>query len=78
MYQQSEVTRLRQQIAAECQAMNQALYGFVSGAAAHSFIVARLNRVGACCTQLEKHVGAQEATRILCELYDAAIGDPGH
>lgn len=76
MYQQSEVMRLREQISAECQAMNQALYGLVSGVAVHSFIVARLNRVGACCNQLEKHVGEREATRILCELYDAAIRDP--
>ncbi len=73
MYQQSEVMRLREQITAECQAMNQALYGFSSGNAAHNFIVARLNRVGACCNQLEEYVGEQEATRILCELYDKAM-----
>ncbi len=73
MYQQSEVMRLRAQITAECQAMHQALYGFASGAAAHSFIVARLNHVGACCNQLEEYVGEQEATRILYEAYDKAM-----
>ena len=73
MYQQSEVTRLREQIATECQAMNQALYGFASGVAAHNFILARLHRVDMCWHQLEEHVGEQEATRMLCELYDEAM-----
>ena len=73
MYQRSEVSRLREQIATECQAMNQALYGFASGVAAHNFIVARLQRVDVCWHQLEEHVGEQEATRMLCELYDEAM-----
>jgi len=73
MYQQSEIVRLREQISAECHAMNQALYGFASGIAAHNFIVARLNCVGVCCNQLEEYVGEQEATRILCEAYEEAM-----
>jgi len=70
MYQQSEVMRLREQIAAECRAMKLAVYGFASGAASHKFIVARLQRVDLCCNELEEYIGEQEATRVLCELYD--------
>ncbi|MBV9259707.1 MAG: hypothetical protein JO215_16980 [Ktedonobacteraceae bacterium] len=73
MYQQSEVLRLREQIATECMAMNQALYGFASGSAVHSFIIARMDRLGTCRNQLEECVGEQEATRILYELYDEAM-----
>ena len=73
MYQQSEVVRLREQIAAECEAMNQALYGFASGSAAHTFIAARLHRVDVCYHQLEEYVGEQEAIHMVCELYDKAM-----
>ena len=73
MYQQSEIMRLREQIAAECQAMNLALYGFASGTAAHNFITARLHRVDMCWHELEEYVGEQEATHIVCELYDKAM-----
>jgi hypothetical protein len=70
MSSQSEVARLLEQIAAECEAMKLALYGFASGTAAHSFIDARMHRVDQCCGQLEEHVGEKEMTRMLCELYD--------
>jgi hypothetical protein len=50
--------------------MKLALYGLASGTAAHSFIDASMHRVDQCCGQLEEHVGEQEMTRMLCELYD--------
>lgn len=69
----SEIARLRDQIEAECQAMKQDMTGLASGTAAHSFISARLRRIDTCCHQLEHYVGEQEATRLVCELYDQVM-----
>ena len=73
MSSQSEVARLLEQIAAECEAMKLAMSGLSSGTAAHSFIDARMHRVDQCCNQLEEHVGEKEMTRMLCELYDEVM-----
>lgn len=67
---QSEIAQLRQQIAAEYVAMRFAISGLSQGMSSHEFIRARFKNVGACCDRLERHVGEQEATAIMCELYN--------
>lgn len=65
----SEIAQLRRQIAAEYAAMRFAISGLSQGMASHDFIRARFKNVGTCCDRLETHVGEQEATTIMCELY---------
>lgn len=67
---QSEIARLRKQIADEYTAMRLGIAGLSKGAASHEFIRARFKNVGACCDRLEAHIGEQEATHIMCELYN--------
>ncbi len=68
---QSEVAQLRMQIEAEHQACIAALIGINSGTAQHEFIQARLQRMDTYHAQLKEIVGEDEATGILCEVFDA-------
>ncbi len=70
---QSEVARLREQIEAEYLAMRFGLSGLAKGMATHQFIHARFKNIGTCCDRLETHVGEQEATRIISELYNEVM-----
>ena len=62
---QSEVARLRQQIADEYTAAQRALNGLAFGTSKHRFITAKMERIGACHQQLQTLVGEQEATRMM-------------
>ena len=69
---QSEVARIRAQIEAECEGMRRGLYGFAI-TAQHQFIHARYERLGQLQDELAAHVGEQEATRQVVELYINAL-----
>lgn len=71
---QSEVAQLRQRIVEEYEAMKQGLSGLALGTAQHAFIDARMKRVDLYCDQLAHHVGEQEATQTISELYVQVIG----
>lgn len=70
MNNQSEVARLRQRIADECQASWQALHGLSSGSAKHEFIRARFRHMEECHGSLRELVGEEQATDALCEVWD--------
>jgi hypothetical protein len=73
---QSEVVRLRRQIELECEAMRLALYGYAA-VASHESINHRYDALAVHQTELEKYVGKEEATRIIYETYEKAIGKDG-
>ncbi len=64
---QSEVARLRQQIALEYEAAQRGLYSFAEGTSQHAFITARLENIAACHDALKVLVGEQEAIKIVAE-----------
>jgi len=64
---QSEVRLLLQQITAEYEAAQNALYAPSLGAARHSFINERLERMSTYHEQLSCGIGQDEAARLLCE-----------
>jgi hypothetical protein len=66
---QSEIARLRQQLAAECNAGWQALYGLASGVARHEVITARFRSMERTLQQLSELVGEDQATEALYEIY---------
>lgn len=66
----SEVARLRQQIALECRAGWAALHALNSGTAQHQFISARFKHMGKCHERLTELLGEDQATDILCEEFD--------
>ncbi len=68
----SEVARLRERVKLEYEAMMRGLNGFAEGTAMHEFISARMARVGNYHEELVKEIGEDEATRIICELYNQA------
>lgn len=72
--QQSEVAQLRQKIVEEYEAMKQGLSGLALGTAKHAFIDARMKRVDVYCDELAQHIGEQEATQTISELYVQVIG----
>ena len=73
----SEVARLRRRIAEECEASWWALYGLASGMAQHEFIRARFRRMEDYHTRLSAIVGEEEATTILCEVYNGQASEQG-
>lgn len=68
----SEVAHLREQVELEYEAMMRGLSGFAEGSAIHEFISARMARIEDYHDELVKEVGENEATRIICELYNKA------
>lgn len=70
MKEQSELARLRQRIALECQASWAALYALNSGTAQHRFITARFEQMGKYHERLTQLVGETQATEILCEAFN--------
>lgn len=42
----SEVARIREEIELQLEAMQRGMYGYASGSARHSFIRARMDRIG--------------------------------
>jgi hypothetical protein len=71
---QSEIAQLRQRITEEYEAMKRGLTGLASGSAKHAFIAARMRHVDDYYGQLAQHIGVQEATQAVCELYIEVIG----
>ncbi len=69
----SEVARIRQQIEEECEAMRLAMYGYAA-VASHRVIENRYNRLGKRQEELEQHVGKDEATAIVVEIYTKVVG----
>jgi len=69
----SEVARLREQIERECQAMQQAMYGYAE-VAKHQIINYRYNVIGKYRDRLETLVGEEAATTIVVEVYNKVIG----
>lgn len=65
----SEIVQLRQQIELEMDAMQRAMNGFAQGTARHTFIHARMERIGACQDTLAHHIGPTAAGQIVCNLY---------
>ncbi len=65
----SEVARLREQIAAEIEAMHRGFKSFAVGTARHEFIRARMERIGGHQDQLAEHLGPKDAATFVCELY---------
>ncbi len=65
---ESEVARIRQQIAEEYQAAQAGLTGLASGVSRHQFITARMERLGQSFEQLSELVGSrQEAMKEVVE-----------
>ena len=69
MTNKSEVAQLRQQIALELDAMRRGLLGISTGSARHTFIHARMERIGVCQDTLANSIGEQAATQIVCAVY---------
>jgi hypothetical protein len=65
----SEVARLRQQIALELDAMRSGLFGISTGTARHTFIHARMERIGACQDTLAHEIGETAASQVVCSMY---------
>lgn len=67
---QSEVARLRAQIEQEYAACVWALSGLAAGLAQHHFIQCRFRQMDRTHRSLTKLLGEEEATTILCEVFD--------
>ena len=65
----SEIAQLRQQIEMELASMQHGLSGFASGNARHTFIHARMERLGACQDMLAQYLGEHAATQMICQMY---------
>jgi hypothetical protein len=64
----SEIARIRQQIADEYQAAQLGLYGLAAGTSRHQFITARMERMGEAFTRLTELVGSpQQAMQVVVE-----------
>ncbi len=65
----SEVAQLCKQIELEFDAMQRGMAGLALGTASHTFIRARMARVGACQSKLAHHIGNTAANHIIGEIY---------
>ncbi len=72
----SEVARLRQQIELESGAMKLAMNGFAT-VAKHEFITHKYDAIGTYQEQLSAHVGEQQATQIMVEIYTRVMEQEG-
>jgi hypothetical protein len=70
---QSEVAQLRQSIEQELQAMRQGLSGLAAGTARHTFIEAKMRRLGQYEDQLATHIGKEQAIIFSCQAYITAM-----
>lgn len=71
----SDIAAIRQQIALECEAMKQALWGYAA-VSKHEIIAHRFEALGKHQERLTASVGAQEAQRILYEAYEHVFDTP--
>ena len=72
--QKSEVARIREEIELQLEAMQRGMYGFARGTARHSFIRARMDRIGEYQHKLTDQIGEQNADQLLCTLYSEIGG----
>lgn len=68
--QQSEVARLRQQIALEYEAATRGLNGLALGTGQHLFITKRMENIAVYHETLKQMVGEQEASKVLVEVLE--------
>ena len=71
-HNQSEVARLRQQIALEYEAAQRGLTGLSQGTAQHAFITACMEQMGKLHEDLIVLVGREMAVQVLAETLEAA------
>ncbi len=64
---QSEVARLKEQIACEYQAAQAGLSGLAAGTSQHAFITAKIENIERCREQLSTLIGSEEAARLVNE-----------
>lgn len=69
----SEVALLRQSIQEEIEAMQRGFTSFAAGGSRHEFIRAQMARIGDQQDKLAAHVGEEDASTIVCELYIASV-----
>ena len=69
----SEVARIREEIELQLEAMQRGMHGFASGSARHSFIRARMDRIGECHHKLTDIIGEQDADELVSSLYSVSI-----
>lgn len=69
----SEIARLKQQIALECEAMKQAMDGFRT-TASHEIINHQYNSIGIIQEQLATLIGEDDSAQIMVEVYIQTIG----
>lgn len=68
MQGESEIVRLKAQIALEAEAGRRGMYGLASGVSRHDFITSRMERMGILHEQLGDLIGSGEATHYLLEI----------
>jgi hypothetical protein len=70
----SEVARIREEIELQLEALHRGMYGFASGTARHSFIRARMDRLGEYHHKLADQLGEKNADQIVSTLYTEIMG----
>ena len=70
----SEVARIREEIELQLEAMQRVMYGYASGTARHSFIRARMDRIGEYHHKLADRIGEQNADQLVSSLYSEIMG----
>ena len=78
MEQKSEVARLRTQIEQEYQASVWALTGLSSGSLQHAFITRRMQHMDIAYQGLARIIGEEQATEVLCEVFDGKREEVRH
>ncbi len=73
MEHKSEVTRIREQIDLECQAIRR-VFEEPAVVASHASIDARYRNLHGLTQELKPLVGEQEATSVLVEIYNDVVG----
>ena len=73
MENKSEVARLRERIERECEAIRR-VFEEPAIVASHASIEARYRNLQGLSEELKPHVGEQEATHILVEVYKEVVG----
>jgi hypothetical protein len=71
----SEVAQLQQQISLEYEAAQRGLTGLAAGSATHTFITARMERIGLYHEQLVNHLGEARATQLVLELAEQHLAE---
>ena len=76
MQGESEIVRLKAQIALEAEAGRRGMYGFASGMSKHDFITSRMERMGMLHERLGDLIGSTEATHYLLDIMSQDAASP--